>query len=46
MKAEAKAAMEKAKAAKVENENILLVKATKPTELLFIDLPEKYAINQ
>lgn len=32
--------------AKVENENILLVKATKPTELLFIDLPEKYAINQ
>lgn len=33
-------------AAKVENENILLVKATKPTELLFIDLPEKYAINQ
>lgn len=33
-------------AAKVDNENILLVKATIPTELLFIDLPEKYAINQ
>jgi len=33
-------------AAKVENENILLLKATKPTELLFIDLPEKYVINQ
>ena len=34
--------MESRDAAKVEDENRLLVKATKATELLLIDLPEKY----
>jgi len=34
--------MESRDAAKVEDENKLLVKATKSTELLLIDLPEKY----
>ena len=32
-------------AAKVEEENKLFVKATKPTELLLVDLPEKYALD-
>jgi len=35
--------MESRDAAKVEDENRLLVKATKATEFLLIDLPEKYA---
>ena len=35
--------METRDAAKVEEENRLLFKATKPTELLLVDLPEKYA---
>ncbi len=37
--------METRDAAKVEDENSLLVKATKPTELLLIDLPEKYVLD-
>ena len=32
-------------AVKVEDENSLSVKATKPTELLLIDLPEKYSLD-
>ena len=32
-------------AAKVENESKLLIQAEKPTELILLDLPEKYAIN-
>jgi quercetin 2,3-dioxygenase len=32
-------------AAMIENENSLVIKAEKPTELILIDLPEKYAIN-
>ncbi|MGH9934546.1 MAG: pirin family protein [Nitrososphaerales archaeon] len=31
--------------ARVENENNITIKAIKPTELMLIDLPEKYAIN-
>jgi len=31
--------------ARVENENNITIKAIKPTELILIDLPEKYAIN-
>jgi len=30
----------------IENENNLIIKAEKPTELILIDLPEKYAINE
>jgi len=33
-------------AAMVEKENNLVIKAEKPTELILIDLPEKYAINK
>ncbi len=33
-------------AAKLENENKISIKAVKPTELILIDLPEKYAINR
>ena len=32
-------------AAMIEKENNLVIKAEKPTELILIDLPEKYAIN-
>ncbi|HWY33245.1 MAG TPA: pirin family protein [Nitrosopumilaceae archaeon] len=32
-------------AAMIENENNLVIKAEKPTELILIDLPEKYVIN-
>ncbi len=32
--------------ARVENENNITIKAIKPTELILIDLPEKYAINR
>ena len=32
-------------AAMIENENNLVIKAEKPTELILIDLPEKYTIN-
>ena len=32
-------------AAMIERENDLVIKAEKPTELILIDLPEKYAIN-
>lgn len=32
-------------AAKIENESRLAIKAEKPTELILLDLPEKYAIN-
>jgi hypothetical protein len=32
--------------ARVENENNITIKAIKPTELILIDLPEKYAINK
>jgi hypothetical protein len=32
-------------AAIIENENNLVIKAEKPTELILIDLPEKYGIN-
>ena len=37
--------MESRDAAKVEDENRLSVKATKATELLLIDLPEKYSLD-
>ncbi len=30
----------------VEKENNILIKAEKPTELILIDLPERYAINK
>jgi len=33
-------------AAMIEKENNLVIKAEKPTELILIDLPEKYAINK
>ncbi len=33
-------------AVKLENENRISIKAVKPTELVLIDLPEKYAINR
>ncbi len=33
-------------AARIENEKILSIEASMPTELLLIDLPEKYAYNQ
>ena len=33
-------------AAMIEKENNLAIKAEKPTELILIDLPEKYAINK
>lgn len=33
-------------AAKIENEKMLTIKGLKPTELILIELPEKYAINQ
>lgn len=32
-------------AARVENESNLSVKALKPTELILLDLPEKYVLN-
>ena len=32
-------------AAMIENEKNLIIKATKPTELILIDLPERYAVN-
>ncbi|MFY3741687.1 MAG: hypothetical protein HMLIMOIP_002146 [Candidatus Nitrosomirales archaeon] len=32
--------------ARIENENNITIKAIKPTELILIDLPEKYAINR
>ena len=32
-------------AAMIEKENDLMIKAEKPTEIILIDLPEKYAIN-
>jgi len=38
--------MESRDAAKVEDENRLSIKATKATELLLIDLPEKYALEK
>jgi redox-sensitive bicupin YhaK (pirin superfamily) len=38
-------AMETRDAAKVENESRLAIQAEKPTELILLDLPEKYAIN-
>jgi hypothetical protein len=38
-------AMETRDAAKVENESKLSIQADKPTELILLDLPEKYAIN-
>jgi redox-sensitive bicupin YhaK (pirin superfamily) len=37
--------METRDAAKVENEGSLQIQAEKPTELILLDLPEKYAIN-
>ena len=37
--------METRDAAKTENENMLSMQAEKPTELILLDLPEKYAIN-
>ena len=33
-------------AARTENEKVLSIEARMPTELLLIDLPEKYAYNQ
>ena len=33
-------------AAMIEKENSLVIKAEKPTELILIDLPEKYAVNK
>jgi hypothetical protein len=38
-------AMETRDAAKIENENKLAIQADRPTELILLDLPEKYAIN-
>jgi redox-sensitive bicupin YhaK (pirin superfamily) len=38
-------AMETRDAARVENEDRLAIQADKPTELILLDLPEKYAIN-
>ena len=38
-------AMETRDAARVENESRLSIQAEKPTELILLDLPEKYAIN-
>lgn len=38
-------AMETRDAAKVENESMLAMQAEKPTELIMLDLPEKYAIS-
>ncbi|HEU4605976.1 MAG TPA: pirin family protein [Nitrososphaera sp.] len=38
-------AMETRDAAKIENESTLSIQAEKPTELILLDLPEKYAIN-
>jgi redox-sensitive bicupin YhaK (pirin superfamily) len=38
-------AMETRDAAAVENESRLAIEADKPTELILLDLPEKYAIN-
>ncbi len=32
-------------AARIENESVISIKAENPTELILIDLPEKYAIN-
>ena len=40
-----KTAMETRDAAKIENESRLTIRAEGPTELIFLDLPEKYAIN-
>lgn len=37
--------METRDAAKVENEDKLAIQAEKPTELILLDLPEKYVIN-
>jgi redox-sensitive bicupin YhaK (pirin superfamily) len=31
--------------ARIENEDTLTIKAEQPTELMLIDLPERYAIN-
>ena len=38
-------AMETRDAAKIENESGLAIQADEPTELILLDLPEKYAIN-
>ena len=38
-------AVETRDAARVENESKLVIQANKPTELILLDLPEKYAIN-
>jgi len=38
-------AMEARDAAKTENESRLAIQAERPTELILLDLPEKYAIN-
>jgi redox-sensitive bicupin YhaK (pirin superfamily) len=37
--------METRDAAKIENDNILSIQADRPTELILLDLPDKYAIN-
>ena len=39
-------AMQTRDAAKLEKEDKISIEAIKPTELIFIDLPEKYAINR
>jgi len=32
--------------ARIENQNDIIIKADASTELILIDLPEKYAVNQ